>query len=69
MTLADVALLAQLLAERLPRGQRCGTCYSFDPAEDDQEWGGCKGPHMCLNVHVRDACPQWEPRDCLAFWW
>lgn len=60
---ADEQLLAALLTERLPRRERCGSCYCFEPDhEGSQEgacaaevppWGGCS---------INDCCTSWEPR-------
>lgn len=73
MTPADAALLAQLLAARLPRGERCGSCASFEPDADDARHGCCADAaelrRYADGVRAADGCVYWAPRDRLAYWW
>ena len=54
-------VLIALLAERLPRGQRCATCNSYDAPEGDGYGGECSYPPY-REVEPNDRCLLWEPR-------
>ena len=53
-------LLIALLAQRLPCGQRCETCATYEPDDDGEPYGYC-----CLNTYVEASmgCVYWEPRE------
>lgn len=53
-------VLIALLAQRLFRGQRCETCYSYD-GPDERYGGGCSYPPY-REVEPNDRCTLWEPR-------
>lgn len=59
----DRQLLALLLAQPLPRAERCGTCYAFDPAEDGSGFGDCLKLTLFRYIHINDRCDLWEPKE------
>lgn len=54
-------LLIELLAQCLPRGQRCETCAAYD-APDEEYGAGCSYPPY-RSVEPNDRCTLWEPRE------
>jgi hypothetical protein len=53
--------LATLLADRLPRRQRCGTCRFFEEP-DAEGYGDCaENVPFCSGCHANNGCVYWVP--------
>ena len=60
----DIALLSQLLSQRLPRGMCCGRCVHWRPElayPGTAEWGTCVGQHERPETKYADGCIHWAP--------
>jgi hypothetical protein len=59
--MANEELLIALLAERLPRRWRCGTCRYFEEPDEDG-YGDCgENIPFCSGCHANDRCVYWVP--------
>lgn len=63
--MSAAALLAQLLAERVPRREQCQSCRHWERDDDDPEYGDCPiaWDARLSGTHAREGCVYYEPME------